>query len=91
MKQFIYPTNRSYADKPKVIVPKNGTELRCQYCDHDKFGEFKDGVLEIRYKQRIVNANGGLIEIECRRCLIFNMIDLREIGTEVKIYLQNVE
>lgn len=91
MKQFIYPTSKDYADEPKLIIPKNGTELRCQYCNHDKFGEFKKGILEIRYKQRVINANGGLIEIVCRRCHISNMIDLRAIKTEVKIYLQNIE
>ena len=83
-----YPVNKKpvVREEKKPELPPNGTFWKCGGCGADNFGKFVDGVLHIKYRERLMTAS-GIITVTCRMCGAVNTIDLESILTKLMFTL----
>jgi len=73
--------------KPKVelIEPPEGSFWICRSCGKDRFGKFVNGVLEVKYRDRIMTVD-GVVVVHCLRCGWENKLDLRSYPYKVSVH-----
>lgn len=69
----------------KFELPPNGTFWKCAGCGSDNFGKFIDGVLHVKYRERVMTVS-GVITVDCRVCGARNSIDLHSYPYQVSVY-----
>lgn len=83
-------------DAPKIVISsiekedqfetlEDGWQWRCGQCGGDLFGIVKDGVLQIKYRDREMALIGGSITAHCRKCRCSSTIDFRKGQIETAI------
>ena len=70
-------------EKPEL--PPNGTFWKCAGCGSDNFGKFVDGVLHIKYRERVMTVS-GIVSVHCRVCGTQNSIDLSAYPYQVNVH-----
>jgi len=82
-----YPVNKKpvVREEKKPELPPNGTFWKCGGCGADNFGKFVDGVLHIKYRERLMTAS-GIITVTCRMCGAVNTIDLAIYPYKVNVH-----
>ncbi|MBD3260796.1 MAG: hypothetical protein GF334_03830 [Candidatus Altiarchaeales archaeon] len=84
------PITRQPYRKPEIKVgsPPDGTQFRCFACNSDLFGIFRNGELEIKYRERVATMSGVLV-IRCRKCGQESRIDTSRVAYRVNVVISD--